>query len=356
MPIDQLFPWVILLLLTMSIPHLSKKGMTIFFIIISIFSCFRYGVGWDYFNYIMVIEEGGWMIERTEYLMRQLEYFVQYVGYPQLFFIITALIINYCYLATIDKYSREKTLSAVLFLCLPVFFLSSLITVRYSLAVALIFYAYRYVHTNIYIYLLFVVMAFFNHRASIIAVLAIPFLYGIVRFNFRTNLIVFVICFCVGFFLNISSSISELFTLLLAQMGFLSETFEDSMLYFDSEGGGFSRSPLLYASINICNLIWYNKLTNNDSDEKSKLYITMYNLGCSVMFLFSFQATMASRLAQVFMVYILLLCPSYNRLKMAKSVIFVIAVVAYFFQLSIQGSHPDFSGRWNCFLPYRITF
>jgi hypothetical protein len=139
-------------------------------------------------------------------------------------------------------------------------------------------------------------------------------------------------------------------------MGFLSETFEDSMLYFDSEGGGFSRSPLLYASINICNLIWYNKLTNNDSDEKSKLYITMYNLGCSVMFLFSFQATMASRLAQVFMVYILLLCPSYNRLKMAKSVIFVIAVVAYFFQLSIQGSHPDFSGRWNCFLPYRITF
>lgn len=82
----------------------------------------------------------------------------------------------------------------------------------------------------------------------------------------------------------------------------------------------------------------------------------MYNLGCSVMFLFSFEATMASRLAQVFMVYILLLCPSYNRFKMAKGVILLIAVVAYFFQLSIQASHPDFEGRWNCFLPYRFAF
>ena len=356
MPVVQLFPWIVLLLLTMSIPQLSKKSMTLLFIIISIFSCFRYGVGWDYYNYIMVIEEGGWMIERTEYLMRQLEYFVQFVGYPQLFFIITALIINYCFFTTIDRYSQDKQLSVVLFLCLPVFFLSSLITIRFSLAVTLIFYAYRYVHKNIYIYLLFIIISLFIHKASFIAVLAIPFLYGWIRLNLQINIIVFVICFCIGGFLNMSSSFSDMATFVLTQSGFLSETFEESMNYFDRDSGGFSRSPLLYAAINICNLIWYNRLTNNNSDDESKLYITMYNLGCSVMFLFSFEATMASRLAQVFMVYLLLLCPSYNRFKIAKNVIIMIAIIAYLFQLSIHASHPDFEGRWNCFLPYRFAF
>ena len=56
-----LFPYIGLLLLTLLIPQFvnnKKRYMVFLFLVFFMFSGFRYGVGWDFFNYLHIIERG----------------------------------------------------------------------------------------------------------------------------------------------------------------------------------------------------------------------------------------------------------------------------------------------------------
>lgn len=354
MLIYDLFPYILLWLLIVSFSIIKPKGNVSFAVlglILILFSGLRYGVGWDYFNYVNTIESGGWGIERLEYISRQIALLAQKFHIPQLYFIINSfLTILFCFLA-IKKSSVANNISFLFFFCIPIFFLTSLVTVRFSLSVAFLFYAFTCFPKKWYMYATSIFIAVLLHKAAFFSILVIPFLYGF-RLSLKWNIIIFIICVIVG---TLFSTFSLNYLKLIMNLFGSSNDFLGGVQGYliDTGGKGFSKSPLMYAVINICNFFLYRRVCSSKSDE---LYITLYNIGCSFMFLFSFDSTFAARIGQFFMIYIILLAPSYRFEKLLQIIVYMIIFFSFFYQLCIAGYHPDFIGRRNCFLPYQLCF
>lgn len=356
----QLLPYLALLLLTVVIPKIFPKvDIKILFVIFVFFGGCCYGVGWDYFNYTNVILDGGWFIDRMEFFPRQLAILAGNLNSPQLFFFVNSFVVVLLYFITIQKESINPAISIFVFLCLPIFFISSINILRYAAAMAILFFAHRYAEERHWlIYLCFVVIAFFTHKASIFGVLVMPFFFEKVKVPLILNIVIFVVCFAFSRVSSFSSYLSSIFSYLGGLTGGLEELSDYGQRYIEGASGrGFSRTPYVYAFINILNFVNYNSLTENKSDERVSRYITLYNIGCSVMFLMSFDGTFGSRMAQPFLAFALLLFPYYYKNKNVFCyVISAVLVFVFFFQLSIPGYHPDFVGRRNCYLPYRLFF
>lgn len=357
----QLFPYLVLLLLTVVIPKFFQKtDIKILFVIFVVFGGCCYGVGWDYYNYTNAILSRGWFVERMEFFPRQLAILAGDLNSPQLFFFVNSFVVVLLYFFTIQKKSINPAISILVFLCLPIFFLSSINILRYAAAMAVLFFAHRYAEERHWLlYLGFVVIAFFTHKASIFGVLVMPFFFKKVKIPLLLNIAIFVVCFVFSQVSSFSTYLSSIFTYLGNWSGGLEELSDYGQRYIEgSTGRGFSRTPYIYAFINVLNFVNYHKLTNNNTNEQVSRYITLFNIGCSVMFLMSFDSVFGSRMAQPFLAFALLLIPYYfkNKNDVYCYVISAVLVFVFVFQLSIPGYHSDFIGRHNCYLPYRLFF
>lgn len=354
----DLFPYIGLLFLTLLVPELVNKKAAVFilFLVFFVFSGFRYGVGWDYFNYANTLKEGGYGIERMEFIIRQLDYFCINHGFTQFFFVATSFItILFCFLM-FAKESENPTVSIFVFLCIPLFFLNSLITIRYTMAVSLVFFSCHYGYRRKYIpYIALLVTAFFTHKVALFGLFTIPFVLLKKEFGLMTNLIIFFTCFVFGKVLGSFSMVSSLLdSILLSDVDALAGT---ANYMQDTGGANFSRTPYVFALINIINLFVFRKSFHSDvRDQKLGHYVTMYNIGCSIMFFFSFNAIFSNRLSTFFTIFLTLILPYYKYKPIAKPILYSMFIFVFFFQLTIRASHPDFVGRLNCFLPYRMNF
>ena len=355
----DLLPYVFLLLLTVLIPKLSKQALIILFVVFFVFSGFRYGVGWDYFNYIEAIEYGGWMIDRMEFLPRQLMTFCNNHRLTQTFYIVTSFFTIFCYFFMISKSSINPAISLVVFLCVPSFFLDSLSIVRFSLAVSIVFMACYYGYNKkrlLFFILLFV--AILVHNAALFGLLVIPFVLKETKWGFITNIVVFLLSFFVGTVLGSLSFFESIFN------GLNDTLFADVVsgaekYMYDKGNVGFSRTPYVFALFNLINLFSFKRLVPNDNDNRLQHYVTMFNIGCSLLFIFSFNSVFAGRVSQFFLVFLILIVPYYKKNKMISLQLiafYSIFVFIFFFQLTIKANNSDFIGRLNCWLPYRMNF
>lgn len=351
----DLLPYIFLLFLTVVIPKTAMRNYTLVLGVIYVIFCgFRYAVGWDYFNYIFAIEEGGWYISRMEFVVRQIAYLANVLDNSRIFFILTSILTFYFFFKAISKLSLNAGVSIFVFLCLPSFFISTLTTVRFSLAVALLFYASVYINKNWFMYAVFFVLAVLSHKSAVIGIFALPFISGKINVNRFWNIIIFMVCFVFCQFYSFSSSVSVILSYIGGYLDGVTDIAEQGLSYLNNaNASGFSKSPYMYAFINVFNLIFYNKLVRND--DVAKRYVTLYNLGCSIMFVLSFDQVFASRLAQPFMMYVMLLAPYYKLLRDWRYIVYATCVFVFFFQLSVKGNHADFQNRRNCYLPYKMS-
>lgn len=356
--IFDLFPYF-LLLLPILFPVLLNKKITKGYywacvVLLTLFSAFRYGVGWDYYAYIGAIERADWQVERFEFLPRQFAYFCHNIGAPRLFIIVTGALTVLLYAFIIIKESKDLALSLLAFVCIPMFFLESLSTIRFSLAIAILFCAYRFRDKPL-LYILLAVTAFFVHKATILGIFALPF-FKKIKVGIVANWILFGISLIVSFTSGIMAPYVSYFINSFSNLQFLEDTLTVANSYMSNASeAGFSRLPYAYAAINVLNLSLYGRFAKLQDASKALSFITLFNIGCSLMLFLSFDAVFASRLGQSFMVFFILLLPYYRYLKanlLLKGLVIVI-VLLFFIQLSIQGYNDDFIGRRNCFLPYR---
>ena len=356
MLVIDLLPYIFLLFITLVLPKIIKKNYTLILGVIYVLFCgFRYGVGWDYFNYIFTISEGGWYITRMEFVVRQIALFSHSLENSRIFFIITSLLITLFFFKTISKLSLVPRDSIFVYLCLPVFFISSLTTIRFSLAVAFLFYATVYVNRNWLFYFVFFVLAVLSHKSAVIGIIVVPFISGKITINRFWNILIFVLCFGFSHFYSFSTSVSVILSYIGRYLDGVSDIAEQGLNYLNNaDSSGFSKSPYMYAFINVFNLVFYNRIIQKDRSEVGQ-YITLYNLGCCIMFIMSFDQVFASRLAQPFLIYIMLLAPYYRCLKDLRYFVYFVCVFVFLFQLSVRGSHADFMYRRNCYLPYKIS-
>ena len=359
--LPELLPYLFLVLLLL-IPlilnpqKINKKYFWFSAIVVTAFAAFRYGVGWDYFNYCRSILLNDWQVERMEPIMRWLAVFSYKINNPHFFIMVSSIATVGIYAFVISKRSINPLTSLLVFLCMPFLFLSGISIVRFALAVAIVFLASLYYKKPIIFFSLFIV-AFMTHRAGILGVLVWPFL-GMIKVGYKTNWIIFSIGMVASFLPSMMAPIFSGVINVFSNVGFLDESLVAANKYMEGfSSSGFSRLPYVYALINLINLLNYKELCNRNPNSEVPVLLSLYNIGVAIMLFLSFDAIFASRLGQLFMVFIVLLVPYYLTLKSNVSYFIVVSVTVtlFFLQITIPGSHVDFIGRWNCFLPYRTV-
>lgn len=149
-------------------------GLSILYLI----TCCRYMVGFDYPAYYDIFLSGG--ADYFEPVPKFFYYVALYFENPGILFFLFGFFTLTFVLFGIHENSSNKYESLVIFI--TVFYLESLNVIRQWLAVALMFYAFKYVvNKNIFKYLLYVCVAFFMHSSAIIC-LPIYFVFNYIPF------------------------------------------------------------------------------------------------------------------------------------------------------------------------------
>ena len=142
----------------------------------------------------------------------------------------------------------------------------------------------------------------------------------------------------------------------LADYGILGERLNYYANIGDTESA-MTKIPYLYLAIDILFLFLWTRNKNKSSAVLHK-YITIFNIGVCILFLFSFDNTLNSRLCRPFLIYIILVIPlilKYLRgeTKRMSTLAFTLAASALFlYTITI---YNDTLGKSE-YLPYRIIF
>lgn len=350
----QEVPYLLLLLIIWLICSYKKTSFkskgNVAFIILAVFVGCRYGVGWDYWNYLRAIEAGGAAVERFEWIPRQIALFAHRIDFPQLYYMITGSFSMFFIVKGIARITTNLSLSIYIFITFPLFFLNSLIIDRFFLAFSLVFYCSTYLFKDrkIIPFILGILISFNIHVVSIVATLfLIPYY---ITINRKANIILFIVTFL------ISSGTSKLLLTYFPNIGLgmnsmMSEKVDSFMNYVEvGNSSDLTKIPYVFYSINIFNLLFRRYLFGDSN--KVDTYLMIFNIGCCLMQLFSFEQSMASRFSVFFLLYITLIIPLYKD-KNITYVFYIVGLLLYIYALSVDAYHPDFYNRRNCYLPYR---
>jgi hypothetical protein len=345
-----LIPYLILLIWGYYIQFVNTPyKIKLFVLFLFLFSALRYDVGYDYITYYSIIENSdAWHIERTEFLEQQLLYLSQWINLPQLFFIVNSFFtILFVYLG-INKMSCDKRLSWFVFLCLNVLFLQSMSTVRFHLALALMFWGSTFLwERRLWIFLIVVCVAINIHSSAIITLLFIPLVY--IKLNRKINVILFVASFFISaivYHLVESVAINNLFFKML-----------HAYTVKEHKVDAFGILPYVFNILNVFLLIFYKRLTN--IYNQAGLFITIFNLSCCLMQMFAFNPTLSTRLSRYFFIYIILIIPLMIYIpkygKILKQIFLSFLIVMYIASFAVNYRAFVRGNTKSEFLPYKTV-
>lgn len=142
---------------------------------------FRFDVGWDYPNYYQLfipscnVDE----VAHFEPIDRIFCYITDYFHFPPLFFMIFGLLTSYFFFDTALKYSQNYLLAVISYVA--IFYDTFFGIIREGLAIAIIFYAYRYLVSEKWLkYAIACIIAGMIHYSAFIG-LIFPFLYKLIN-------------------------------------------------------------------------------------------------------------------------------------------------------------------------------
>jgi hypothetical protein len=344
--------YIVFILAIFILPNLGKikivegikiYGFTAAFILIFIFCAIRFDVGYDYSMYYELIEGNikyfTAQINRIEYLPRQLVLFSSYIKFYQFFFIVTSFIITYFFYKSIKENSEDKWLSTLIFVCFPIFFFMSLSVIRQFIAIAIIFYSFKFIkRREFWKYLAVIICCFFIHNSSILA-LPIYFIYG----NFiNKKIIVFI--YLLGFF----SSKTLAFLIELS-----SERY--SIYLNEIKGDGGSLILIFFQVLGLFLLpLVYNFRDKEDKDFN--FYLLTYYIGLFIWASLSKFGHAGIRGGLYYMTFTILLIPhlknKIKEYKIVKNSIAIICFLFFFINLYIGSKHKVKDAN----LPYQTYF
>jgi hypothetical protein len=344
--------YIVFILSIFILPKLGKikivkgikiHGFTAAFILIFIFCALRFDIGYDYSMYYELI--GGNIkyytdqINRIEYLSRQLILFSSYIGFYQFFFIVTSFIITYFFYKSIKENSKDRWLSTIIFVGFPLFFFMSLSVVRQFMAIAIIFYSFKFLkQREFWKYLAIIILCFFIHKSSILALPAY-FIYG----NFINKKII-VLIYLLGFF---SSKILVFFIELTSE--------RYSIYLGEIQGDGGSLILIFFQLLGLLLLpLVYNFRDKDDKDFN--FYLLTYFIGLFIWASLSKFGHAGIRGGLYYMSFTILLIPHLkNKIKEYKIVRDSIAIICFLFffvNLYIGSKHRVKDSN----LPYQTYF
>ncbi|ENW94380.1 EpsG family protein [Acinetobacter dispersus] len=347
-----MFVYVFILFLFFSFAGLSLAGAKssahnkinidyyYYFFIFALFclSAFRYGVGWDYYQYywtiVANIETN--IVGRGEFATIALIDFSRDIGVPNFYFFINSFITIFLISYTIHKFSVNKWASIFIFICFPLFFLNSLSVVRFFSALAIVFYAFRYINSKEFIkFALLVYVASMFHASAIIAIL--------MYFFSKVNLTLFrVIVLCVLAILT-----SKFVNVIVVNY------FPKYAVY--TEDSGVREGTLaiyFFALILFFTLFFVRKINMN---EVSKLYFNCFVFGFLIYISFYGQGSMSHRLSLFGTIFSVLLLPHVLCFFKKNKELYLIIYICFYVFLTFMFFYL-INVSAETYLPYRTIF
>ncbi len=342
-------PYLLLLgLLMINMKINSKASNDLCFFVLFVFSAIRYDVGYDYMMYLNILKYNP-DYDRFEFLEYLLQRFAAQTYIP-IFFIVNSFITVYFAKWAIEKLSVNVSISLLAFFCLPLLYTHSLSIIRFWSGVSVLFYATTFIYEKKWIHFaFFYIISYFLHGSMVVGILFIPLV--LFKISRIANIILLIFSFVGGEFV-----LNRLLGSSLADYGILGERLNYYANIGDTESA-MTKIPYLYLAIDILFLFLWTRNKNKSSAVLHK-YITIFNIGVCILFLFSFDNTLNSRLCRPFLIYIILVIPlilKYLRgeTKRMSTLAFTLAASALFlYTITI---YNDTLGKSE-YLPYRIIF
>lgn len=314
---------------------ISKVAQVTSSILLVLLVICRYDIGYDYHTYYSLVEDKN--MELIEFLFSPfsayLAYIAVYFDSPHLIFILFGIPTFVLILCGISKNSKNYSLSVFIFICL--FLINFLSVIRQALAVALCFYAYRYiVERKLFKYVCFVVIAALFHSSALIV---LPF-FWLDKIKFRALFVLSIL------FFGLKSILFNLFLELDLYTSYLSE---DGVI---PQGGSF----ILYFYILL--FVFCILICSRNKPDNVTYFLKIIFLG--ITFALMFGPHLGERISLYFYIYYVLLIPSIlNSEKYAYrkyfTKLFYFLFISYFFLLL---SFPFIKGTHSFYVPYKTIF
>lgn len=304
----------------------SSINFTVAFLIIFLFAAFRFNIGFDWKTYLSLIypDYRPQNIGKFEPLSLLYMKIAGILNTPILMYSLFSLTIYGVIALAIYNNSIDLYESLIIYIAL--FYFDSLSTMRQAAAVAITFYAYKYIKSKQLVkYIIFCLIALLYHKSAIIAI-PLYFIY----YSKPKNIFILIISILVTFKILLPKIIIKVFPIL--------------MYYYNpnvaNHSGNFVR--LFNLLLLIYCFIFFKK-----SDKESKCLLNICTIGTIIPF--SLGGHTGGRIAQCFVIYYVLLLPLVNRrFKITYRILFLVPFYIYFFLLLWVGG--------AAYVPYKFYF
>lgn len=317
----------------------SNKFFVIAVIIIYLFSAVRFDVGWDYKAYYDTIRYNIQtnIVSNEEYLTYALVFISQRLQSYEFYFYVNSFLVIYLTIKTINKYSDDKWISLIWFLCFPLFYLNSLSVVRMFTAISIVFYAFTYLENKkIFKYIFSVLVASLFHKSAIIALLFYLLNY------IKLKKIHIVSLALVSPFL--SSLVNRLIRVYLPNYA----------IYTASSETTAGRFALLFlVVIGMFGLFFRTQIIKGENKRIIEIYYNLYYIGVIVFLMFFQQGTMGHRLSIYGTYFSLLLLPKIvmsfkeNERLYVRIVIIIVSIISFIYTIYVGA---------ETYIPYRTIW
>lgn len=294
------FGIVFFILSTRSWHHELRKEYGFYaFLMIYVFAIFRFNIGNDYPEYWNIVSTAPSDRDYFEPLSGGIINLVRLVDFPPLVFIIFSSISLFSYKYVIEKCSDDPVMSWYFYFAYPMLFFQDCSTIRQAGAMGLFFLAFYFVDQGkAWKSFGCLLIAVLFHKSALICFL-IFFLPLFKRIGLKQNVVFFIMTFFAGNLIEIVV-VNYLSSLPIAA---------NFLYYLNQEFGGLNLFSYVMYFINIINFLLYRQLVEDNA--RNRYLITLVNVGLCLFNLFLIESQTAIRFANFFMLFELLLIPSY---------------------------------------------
>lgn len=304
-------------------------GYRIALLYIIFFSSFRFNIGYDWNQYLSFVYPTFNIasLPNHELFNRYIYIIAGTIGHPWVLFCLYAILTYTLIGKTIFDFSCDKYASLMIYICL--FYLPGLSTIRQEVAVAIVFYAYRFIKgKKIIKYCFCCILASLFHKSAIICVFFYPLFYS--KFSI---VIIFMFLF------------SLLYRNILPRV--ISTFYPHYMSYLSVDLKHFSGNfqKMFYLA-----LLFYVFIINKTNKNIGMINICL--VGCMLPYIFGGHT--GGRLAEYFLFYYILLLPECNkRVNKTIRILFLFPFYAFFFIYLFVSVYKNHS---NEYVPFRWYF
>jgi hypothetical protein len=327
-----------------------SKSIIVIPLTLFLFSFLRFDVGWDYMEYVSIILNPDLSINYYEPFSNLIFFVGNVSNFAPLSFGIFAFFTLFFIDNVVKKLSTNYYASWLIYYNFPLFYLISLSTLRHSLASSIVLYSIIYILDKKPLkFLMTIGFASLFHVSAIVGLVLLPFIYIKPVKTINYYLIALSI-FSIFFEFDLSK--------LIDNWTFLSELSNKLTYYLTTNADNYKSTKLIYFLIflSLFNMAYYEKLCRIDTG--SKLYILIINFGFCFFTLFAFQPTVSLRILFYFLLFLVLLFPSYLKLFNNLYSRYIISLPLfllpyYFISLYVTAEIEEFEIK-NSFLPYKL--